>query len=175
MKRDHLTFVASVSFLGLFILGLSVQSSADEKAVAKDVTFACSHHGPDSMRLTLSLEKGTPRKVEFIAGNSATKWFVKIDGMDVTPANKATVKVRSGDTITWSIAKFNHGVTFAEQDLAQEMLDFDATVGKPLKDQTGLGTGDADWKNFGTKLWGTDPFDAAANGDVILLASCKVK
>src|SRR5262249_9238886 len=101
--------------------------------------------------------------------NSGAKWFVKIDGQDVQVANGAKVQVRSGDTITWSVAAAKHGVAFAEQDLAQAMAEFDTTVGKPLVDQT-MKLNTTDWKNLGTMRWGTDP-----TGDVGVLASGKVK
>jgi hypothetical protein len=158
--------------LGLLVLALSGPSFADDKDpknTPKDVKFACSFHGPMSMSLTLGPETGKSRKIEFIGGNSGAKWFVKIDGQDVQVANGATVKVRSGDTITWSVATAKHGVAFAEKDLAQAMIEFDTTVGKPLVDQTtNLNT--TAWKNFGTKRWGTDP-----TADVGILASGKVK
>ena len=172
MRRDRLTLVAALLTFGLFVPVLAVQSSADDKqdkAVAKDVKFACSQHGPSDMMLTLSLETGAARKIEFIGGNSATKWFVKIDGQDVQVPKQTTVKVRSGDTITWSVAQGTHGVAFAEQDLAQAMLDFDTTVGKPLIDLTTILATNS-WKRFGAKRWGTD-----RTNQVGVLASCKVK
>jgi hypothetical protein len=182
MKRDLLTFASLL--LGFTVFALALQSFADDrkteekKAVAKDVKFACSHHGPKNMMLTLRLspDKGTPRKIEFIGVNNGAKWTVKIDG---TPAddgnggkNGDTVKVRSGDSISWSITAANHGVAFADQDLAEAMLKFDTSVGKPLEDlSTTLTT--AAWKMFGTKLWGTKPIDAGAAP--IVMAACKVK
>ena len=172
MTRDRLTSVATLLLLGLLVLALSVPSFADDKDPKigpKDVKFACSFHGPVNMNLTLSAETGKSRKIEFIGGNNGAKWFVKIDGRDVQVANGATVKVRSGDTITWSVAAAKHGVVFAEQDLAQAMIEFDTTVGKPLVDQTTNLNTNA-WKTFGTKRWGTDP-----TGDVGVLASGKVK
>src|SRR5438552_556891 len=148
MTRDRLTSVATSLLLGLLVLALSVQSFADNKDpknAPKDVKFACSRHGPKSMNLTLSAETGKSRKIEFIGGNSGAKWFVKIDGQDVQVNNGTTVKVRSGDTITWSVAAAKHGVAFAEQDLAQAMIMFDMTVGKPLVDQT-MNLNTAAWK-----------------------------
>src|SRR5437016_5150604 len=94
--------------LGLFVLPLALQSFADDKKDrAKDVKFACSHHGPTNMALTLTPEKGTVRKIDFIGVNNGAKWLVKIDGQPAQPGNGGTngdsVKVRSGDSITWSI------------------------------------------------------------------------
>jgi plastocyanin len=173
MKRVRLTFGAALLLFGLFVVAISVPSFAGEqkegKAVAKDVKFACSQHGPTDMMLTLSPATGKPRMIEFIGGNDTTKWVVKIDGQDVKVDNGKTVKVRTGDSITWSVAAKKHGVVFAEQDLAQALLDFDTKVGKPLVDQTIKLTSNA-WKKFGTKRWGTDP-----TTDVGVLASCKVK
>jgi plastocyanin len=173
MKRNRLTFLAGLLLFGLFVLALSVQSVAQdskkEKPAPKDVKFACSQHGPTDMTLTLTLDTGKPRKIEFVGGGSATRWFVKIDGKDENVKNGETVKVRPGDSITWSVEKGTHGVVFAEQDLAQAVLDFDMKVGKPLVDQTTRLTTNA-WKKFGTKRWGTDP-----TSDVGVLASCKVK
>jgi hypothetical protein len=85
--------------------------------------------------------------------------------------------VHSGDTITWIITAANHGVAFAEQDLAENMLKFDPTdpkTGQPLKleDLTTTLASDA-WKKFGTKLWGTKPIDAGNNP--IVMVSCTVK
>ena len=173
MKRDRLTFVVALLLLALFVLTLSIESFADDKKdreAAKDVKFACAVHGPSQMVLTLSPEAGTARKIEFIGGNDTTKWVVNIDGQEVKVANGGTVKVRSGDSITWSVAARKHGVVFADQDLAQAMVDFDMTVGKPLKDQMKLGQIDPAWKKFGSKLWGTD-----GTNEVGTLASCKVK
>jgi plastocyanin len=174
MKRNRLAFVVARMFLGLFVLAMSVQSFADEKkdskTVAKDVKFACAIHGPAQMVLTLSLETGTSRKIEIIGGSDTKSWVVKIGNQDAKKNNGDTVKVRSGDTITWRVAARTHGVVFADQDLAQAMLDFDTTVGKPLKDQKVLGENDPDWMKFGPKLWGTD-----GTNEVGVLASCKVK
>jgi len=175
MKPDRLTFVGALLLFVAFVLAVSVQSFADDKkdkAVAKDVKFACSFHGPKNMTLTLSLDTGKPRKIEFIGGNSGAKWFVKVDGKDEIVANGETVKVRPGDAITWSVEKATHGVAFAEQDLAQALLDFDMKAGKPLEDLSDF-LKTQEWKNFGTKRWGTKP---AKFVDVpILLAKCKVK
>jgi plastocyanin len=135
----------------------------------QDVRFACAQHGPLMMKLNLSLEAGAGRIVEVIGGSVVTQWTVKIDGADTGLPDGSTVKVHSGDTITWSVADRTHGVIFANQDLAQAMLQFDTTVGQPLKDQSQLGQ-DLDWAAFGNKLWGTDPFDA-----VVTLAKAKVK
>src|SRR5262245_3218563 len=132
MKRDRLTFVGALLFCGLLVLALSCRSFAQEKkdkAAAKDVKFACSFHGPANMTLTLTPGTGKRRKIEFIAGNSGAKWFVKIDGKDEDVKNGETVNVRPGDSITWSVAAATHGVAFAEQDLAQAMLDFDVNAG----------------------------------------------
>jgi len=176
MKRDRLTFVAALLLFGVFVLALSVQSFADEKkdrqAGAKDVKFACAVHGPLAMTLALSPEKGAARKIEVIGGLDTKKWVVKIDGKDETPDNGGTLKVRSGDSITWSVsvATRSHGVVFADQDLAQSLLDFDMKASKPLKDQMDLAKNDPDWRKFGSKLWGTDGFKG-----VVVLASCKVK
>jgi plastocyanin len=137
-----------------------------------DVKFACSHHGPTMMALTLTPEAGNARTIEFIAQNNPFKWFVKIDDQDVQVANGATVNVRTGDSITWSITAANHGVAFADKDLAEAMLTFDTTVGKPLEDLSKTLTSAA-WKQFGTKLWGTKPIDAGE--DPIVMCSCKVK
>jgi plastocyanin len=180
MKRDQIAFVAALLLFGLFALAQSVQSSADDKkdtkAAVKDVKFACSHHGPTSMALTLSLENGTPQKIEFIGVNNGAKWTVKIDGTPAADGNGGkngdTVKVHPGDTITWSITAANHGVAFAEKDLAQAMLEFDTTVGKPLEDLTAFLTTQP-WKDFGTNRWGTKPIDAAK--DPVVMVSCKVK
>jgi plastocyanin len=173
VKYSRLMFGAMLLLLGSFVLAFSVRSFADDKdgkAAAKDVKFACSQHGPTDMQLTLTTAAGTPaRKIEFIGGDDTSKWVVKIDGAEVTVDNAKTVDVRSGDTITWSVASKTHGVAFAEQDLAQALLEFDTTVGKPLVDQTtNLST--TAWKMFGTKRWGTDPTREAG-----VLASCKVK
>jgi hypothetical protein len=170
MKRD---FIAVLLLFGLFVLAVSVQSFAGEKkdgkAVAKDVKFACSQHGPVDMMLILSPATGKPRMIEFIGGNDTTKWVVKIDGQEAKVGNGKTVEVRPGDLITWSVAAKKHGVVFAEQDLAQVLLDFDKKVGRPLVDQTMKLTSNA-WKKFGTKRWGTDP-----TTDIGVLAACKVK
>lgn len=159
---------------GVFVLTLSFQSFADEKKdakeVAKDVKFACTRHGPNDMQLTLSLEKGDPRKIEINGtGNSNSQWSVIINGEDKTPANKGTVMVRSGDSITWNIAGGKHGVAFAEKNLAQAMLDFDLKAGKPLVDLTNIINTNA-WKMFGTMRWGTEETD-----DKGVLVKCKVK
>jgi plastocyanin len=175
---------------GFFVLALSAQSFADDKKeVAKDVKFACSHHGPTAMMLTLSLEKGDPQMIEITGKNNGAKWFVTIGGVKAADGNGGkngdTVKVHSGDTITWSITDANHGVAFAEQDLAEAMLKFDPAGDDPmvgplkLEDLTTTLTGPcnpkaADWKNFGTKLWGTKPIDAV-EGKTIVMVKCKVK
>jgi hypothetical protein len=182
MKHATLKFVVCLLLFGFFILALSVQSFADDKnGVTKDVKFACSHHGPANMMLTLSLEKGDARKIEIVGKNNGAKWFVSIDGQSAQDGNGGkngdTVKVHSGDTIVWTITAANHGVAFAEQDLAEAMLKFDPPdpkVGQPLKleDLTTTLTSDP-WKMFGTKLWGTKPIDAGK--DPIIMVSCKVK
>jgi len=180
MRLYRLMLVTAL--LGFSVLAMSVQSFADDKKdVAKDVKFACSHHGPTNMMLTLSLEKGDPRKIEIVGKNNGAKWFVTIDGQPAKDGNGGqngdTVKVHSGDTITWKITAANHGVAFAEQDLAEAMLTFDKPdpkTNQPLKleDLTTTLTSDA-WKMFGTKRWGTKPIDAAT--DPIVMVSCKVK
>jgi hypothetical protein len=176
MKRDTLRFVARPLLFGFFVIMVYVQSFANDKEAAKDVKFACSHHGPANMMLTLSLEKGDARKIEIVGKNNGAKWFVTIDGQPAPDGNGSknadTIKVHSGDTITWKITAANHGVAFAEQGLAQAMLDFDTTVGKPLEDLTATLTTDA-WKEFGMKRWGTKPIDA--EDDPVVMASCKVK
>src|SRR4051794_38930896 len=113
MKRVRLS-LASV-LVGFVILVLSVQSLAnerkadDKKAAAKDVKFACSRHGPKNMMLTLSLgsDAEAPRKIEIIGMNNGAKWTVKIGGTAAADGNGGkngdTIKVRSGDSITWSI------------------------------------------------------------------------
>jgi len=180
MKRDHLTFIASLLVFVLF--ALSIQSFADvTKQAAKDVKFACSHHGPTKMMLTLSLENGDPQKIDIVGKNNGDQWFVTIDGKEAKPGkggtNGDTVKVHSGDTITWRITAANHGVAFAEQDLAEAMLKFDPP-GDPkvgplkLEDLTTTLTSDP-WKMFGTKRWGTKPIDAGTSP--IVVVSCKVK
>jgi plastocyanin len=175
MKRYQIKFVRLLLLFVLFAVALSVQSSAGDKQ-AKDVKFACSHHGPENMMLTLSLEKGDPRKIEITGKNNGAKWFVTIDGKEAEAGNGGnngdTVKVHSGDTITWKITAANHGVAFAEQDLAEAMLKFDATVGKPLEDLSDFLKTKA-WKDFGNKRWGTKPIDASQ--DPVVMASCKVK
>jgi uncharacterized iron-regulated membrane protein len=171
MNRNRLTLFVSGLIVASLVLALSASSSADEpKSKMKDVKFACAQHGPMAMMLTLSLESGAPRKVEFIGGTDTSKWVVKIDDQTQSVDNATTVKVRSGDKITWSVAARKHGVVFANKDFAQAMLDFDPAGGKPLKDQSALGTADPAWMAFGPKLWGTD-----ATSDVGILASCKVK
>src|SRR5437870_4434337 len=116
MKRYVLTLLA-----GFFFLALSVASVA-----ADDVKFACSHHGPKNMMLTLSLEKGDRQTIVIEGKNNGAKWFVTINGMPAADGNGGqngdTIKVHSGDTITWSISAANHGVAFAEQKLAQAMF-----------------------------------------------------
>jgi plastocyanin len=179
MKRNQIKFVASLLLFGLSALALCVQSFAGDKkdcqTVVKDVKFACSHHGPEKMMLTLSLDKGDPQKIEIVAKATGAQWFVTIDGKAAADGNGGkngqTVKVHPGDSITWSISvdNINHGVAFADQDLAQAMLDFDTTVGKKLEDLSTTLTTQA-WKDFGTKLWGTKE-----TSGVVTLASCKVK
>ena len=176
MKRNTLTVVASNLLAGFLLVALSVLSFADDKKEAvKDVKFACSHHGPKNMQLTLSLEKGDARKIEITGKNNGAKWFVTIDGQAAPDGNGGkngdTIKVHSGDTITWLITAANHGVAFAEKDLAQTMLNF-GTVGRPLEDLTGILDTQA-WKDFGTNRWGTKPIDASDNP--VVMASCKVK
>lgn len=169
MTRDRWSILAAQLLLGCLVFALSAPSRADEKKEVKDVKFACSQHGPEDMMLTLSLEKGASRKIEFLGGSSAAKWLVKIDGVDTMVPNNTTFKVRPEDAITWSVTAGKHGVAFAEQDLAQAMLDFDMTVGQKLDDQT-MKLKTPAWKAFGTKRWGTDPTTTVG-----LLASAKVK
>src|SRR5258707_7534637 len=99
------------------------------------------------MLLTFSIEKGDGgRKIEITGkNNNGAKWFVTIDGQPAADGNGGkngqTVKVRTGDKITWIIAAVGnntimHGVAFAEQNLAEAMLTFDlpdAKTGQPLK------------------------------------------
>jgi hypothetical protein len=174
MKRGYLTVVASLFLFWFFALAPSVPSFADDKKeVAKDVKFACSQHGPADMTLTLSLETGDPRRIEFIGGTDTTKWVVKIDGQFAQAGkggtNGDTVKVRSGDSITWSFAAKKHGVAFAEKALAEALLDFDPVFKPLLVDQKTKLTTNA-WKMFGADLWGTDP-----TTDFGIFAACKVK
>src|SRR5438067_1834500 len=112
MKRNQITYVAAMLLFGFFALALSVQSVADDKKdpkeVAKDVKFACSRHGPAHMQLTFSHEAGKGRKIEILGKNdNGAKWFVTIDGTPAANGNGGksgdTVKVHSGDTITWTI------------------------------------------------------------------------
>lgn len=178
MKRYRLMHLIAVFLFGTFASALSVSSFAEDKKepdAADDVKFACSQHGPTDMMLTFSLETGTPRKIEIIGGDDTGKWIVKIDGQFAAAGkggtNGDTIKVRSGDLITWSFASKKHGVAFAQQDKAQAMLDFDS-VFKPLVDQNMKLVSNA-WKTFGDnqgKLWGTDP-----TTDLGVFASCKVK
>lgn len=180
MKVSRLPWL--LVLLGFFAPETVTPSSADDKPSAvKDVKFACSHHGPTAMMLTLSLEKGDARKIEIVGKNNGAKWFVTIDGQQAADGNGGkngdTIKVHSGDTITWKLTAANHGVAFAEQDLAEAMLTFDKPDEKthqPLKLEdltTTLTT--APWKAFGTKLWGTKPMDAT--NDPIVMVSGKVK
>jgi plastocyanin len=182
MKRTLTVFVAPPLIFGLLAFALSVQSFADEKSGVKDVKFACSHHGPMNMMLTLSFEKGDPRKIEIAGKNNGRKWFVTIAGDSAAEGNGGkngdSVKVHSGDTITWIITDANHGVAFADQELAEAMLTFDqpgdaATGPLKLEDLTTTLTSD-DWKKFGPKLWGTKPIDAVSE-KTITMVSCKVK
>jgi plastocyanin len=179
MKCDRSTFVAALLLLGFFVLGLSVDSLADEKnpkTVAKDVKFACTKHGPAHMTLSLSPEEGKAREIKIMGGMNTMVWVVKIgDGKEEEVANGSTVKVHSGDSITWSVsvATRSHGVVFADQDLAEALLDFDKKASKELKSRTGLGDDDAQkkaWEMFGSKLSGTAFFPG-----VVDLAKCKVK
>jgi hypothetical protein len=165
--------VSSPSFAG--------SPEGDDKDAPKDVKFACSHHGPTNMMLTLSFEKGTARTIEIVGKNSGAKWFVTIDGAAAPDGsggkNGDTIKVHSGDTIVWKITDANHGVAFAEQDLAEAMLTFDKPDPKtmqplPLEDLTGTLT-TMPWKNFGTKRWGTKAIDHGS--DPIVMVSAKVK
>jgi len=179
MKRNHLAFVALLLVFVLFALALSNRSFAeDEKDGAKDVKFACSHHGPMKMMLTLSLEKGDPQKIDIAGVNNGDQWSVTIDGNKAKPGNGGnngdTIKIHSGDTITWTITAANHGVAFADQDLAEAMLKFDPpgddpTVG-PLKleDLTNTLTSDS-WKMFGAKRWGTKPIDAIKGKTIVMV------
>ena len=174
--RHIVTKYVTLLLLGMCTFALSAQSFADDPP--KDVTFACSHHGPMRMMLTLSFEKGDPRDIQITGKNNGMKWFATIGGNDAPAGNGGnnadTVKVHSGDTITWIITDANHGVAFSNQDLAQAMLDFtpNGCVGQPLIDLTTTLTTD-DWKAFGTKLWGTKPIDAGPNP--IIMVKCKVK
>jgi plastocyanin len=182
VNRNLTVFIALLLVCGLFTFALPFRSFADDTKDVKDVKFACSHHGPMNMMLTLSLEKGDPRKVEIAGKNNGKKWFVTIDGKDAAAGsgggNGDSVKVHSGDTITWVITDANHGVAFADQKLAESMLTFDPPdpkTGQPLKleDLATTLTSD-DWKRFGTNLWGTKPIDAV-QGKTFVMVSCKVK
>ena len=67
-----------------------------------------------------------------------------------------------------------HGVAFANQDLANAMLDFDTTTPGllPLEDlSTTLVT--PGWMMFGPKLWGAKPIQSGDNDKVMV--SCMVK
>ena len=181
MKRSLTVFVASLLLFGLLAFRLPVQSFADDKKV-EDVKFACSHHGPVMMMLTLSMEKGDPQKIVIEGKNNGKKWFVTIDGKAAPAGNGGnngdSVKVHSGDKITWIITDANHGVAFPDQTVAEPMLTFDpagdpATGPLKLESLTTTLTTD-DWKKFGTKLWGTKPIDAV-EGKTITMVSCTVK
>jgi plastocyanin len=173
MKRSGFSLGTLLSLAGLACVLLCTQGVADEKnrkAAGQDVKFACSQHGPKDMQLTLKLGTGTSsRAIIFTGGTDTTKWLVQIDGSDVSVDNGKTVEVHSGDSITWKVADKKHGVAFAEKALAEAMLQFDTTVGKPLIDQNMKLTSN-DWKMFGNDRWGTDP-----TSDKVVLASCKVK
>jgi plastocyanin len=171
MKRTCVTPVAALLLVGMVALLSEWGFGADEKKKSPaDVKFACSQHGPSDMQLTLSLESGNVQKIEFIGtGTTAAKWTVKIDGVEKNIANQSKVKVRSGDSITWSVEGGKHGVAFAEEDLAKAMLEFDEKVGKKLEDLNGTLTSNQ-WKMFGMKRWGTKP-----TTDKQVIASCKVK
>jgi hypothetical protein len=160
------------------ILTCSVRSLADQP---KDVKFACSHHGPSNMQLTLSLEEGPSRAIEIVGKNSnGSKWFVSIDGHAADNGNggknKDSIKVHHGDTIIWKIESgdtgIEHGVAFAEKETAQAMLQFDEKTSKLLEDLNDFLSTDP-WKAFGMSRWGTKPF--AAGADAIVLVSAKVK
>jgi hypothetical protein len=177
MKIETLRFVASWLLTGFMFVALSMLSFADDKKdVAKNVKFACSQHGPKNMMLTLSLEKGDTRKIEITGKNTGAKWFITINGKPAQDGNGGkngdTIKVHSGDKITWRITGARHGVAFAEKDLAQAMLDFDTEAGKPLEDLTDF-LSTAVWKAFGSNRWGTKPIDAAK--DPVVMVSCTVK
>ena len=146
MKRHHFSFLVSLALTGFLFLSSSVQS------LAADVTFACSHHGPMNMNLTLSLEQGTPRTI-VIEGKatSPTQWFVTIDNAAAAAGNGAnngdTIKVHSGDTIMWILTGANHGVAFADKDAANAMLKLKAGATLQLEDLTTILTDDG-WPAF---------------------------
>lgn len=170
--------LCAVTF-GVTALMLCAGSPAQDKDV-KDVKFACSRHGPDHMQLTLSLEKGQPRTLKFIGQSNGAKWSVTIDGVAAADGNGGqngdTVKVHSGDKLIWQIAALNHGVAFAEKDLAEAMITFDdpdTDKGPlPMIDLTSVLTSD-EWKAFGMKLWGVKPINA--HPQPFVMVSGKVK
>jgi len=163
MKRYLLTLLA-----GFFFLALSVASVA-----ADDVKFACSHHGPKNMLLTLSLEKGDPQIIVIEGKNNGKQWFVTIDGRPAANGNGGqngdTIKVHSGDTITWSISAATHGVAFADQKLAEAMFkELKAGDKLKLEDLTTTLTS-ADWKAFGKTLWGTKETNAVPGKTIVMV------
>ncbi len=173
MKRHQLSFLASLALAGVFFLTLSIPSFA-----ADDVMFACSHHGPANMRLTLKLEQGDPQIIVIEGkGTSGAKWFVTINNRAAASGNGGdngdTIKVHSGDTIIWIITGANHGVAFAEQKVAEAMFkELKAGVTLKLEDLTTTLTC-ADWKNFGNALWGMKPMDAVPGTIIMVTGTVK--
>jgi plastocyanin len=173
MKRNHLSFPVSLALAGFLFLASSVQSLAVD-----DVKFACSHHGPMNMNLTLHLEQGDPQTI-VIEGtaNSATKWSVTINAQPAASGNGGdngdTIKVHSGDTITWILTGANHGVAFADKDAANAMLkDLKAGVPLKLEDLTTTLTS-SDWVNFGANRWGVKKLDAVAGTIIMVTGTVK--
>ncbi len=159
MKRDHLTFLGSQLLAGFLFLATSLQSLA-----ADDVRFACSHHGPKKMMLTLSLEEGAARQIEIEGVNNGDDWDVKIDGKKVAAGQGGqtgdTIKVHSGDTIIWTISAANHGVAFAEQKFAETMFKELKAGGELKLENLNTTLTSQDWMDFGKTLWGTKRIDA---------------
>jgi plastocyanin len=176
MKRDHLTFTASLLFLVLAAFALPIRSFADDKKDApKDVDFACSHHGPMNMMLTLTFEKGDPRQIQIEGGGDFKHWLVKIGDGKVAPADNGTkIKVHSGDTITWILTDLNHGVVFAEQKVAEAMFK-ELKAGDSLKlEDLNPTLNSPEWMKFGKTLWGTKRMDAV-EGKTIIMVTGTVK
>ncbi len=173
MKRDQLSFLASLALAGFLFLSSSVQAFA-----ADNVMFACSHHGPANMSLTLKLEQGDPQIIVIEGkGTSGAKWFVTINNKAAESGNGGdngdTIKVHSGDTIIWIITGANHGVAFAEQKVAEAMFkELKAGVTLKLEDLTTTLTSD-DWKNFGNTLSGTKPIDAVPGTIIMVTGTVK--
>jgi plastocyanin len=172
VKRYHLSFLVSLALAGFLFLSSSVQS------LAADVKFACSHHGPAMMSLTLTLEQGAPRTI-VIEGKatSGMKWFVTIDNKVADSGNGGdngdTITVHSGDTIMWILTGANHGVAFADKDVANAMLkDLKAGATLQLEDLTTTLTTD-DWVAFGATRWGVKKLDAVAGTIIMVTGTVK--